>query len=173
MLLLKNGRVIDPDSGTDGKLDVLIEDGTISRIDRGITAEGASEIDMSKRFRTRTPPESNDAKTSKTPYSPAPSVTRFPLPSTRYMSAVKDMATSPASAVRPNAGDLRCLGPCVDIIPGYLEPEPAAGRCGVFAAEYGIGQGQTQMAELTLRREEHERVGRFAVARDRRRAFPA
>ena len=34
--LLKGGRVIDPASGTDERLDVLIEDGKIARLDRGM-----------------------------------------------------------------------------------------------------------------------------------------
>ena len=45
-LLLKHGRVIDPGSGTDEKLDVLVEDGKISRMERGISAEGATELDL-------------------------------------------------------------------------------------------------------------------------------
>jgi dihydroorotase len=46
-LLLKNGRVIDPGSGTDEVLDVWIEDGLIAGLDRDISAEGATEIDLS------------------------------------------------------------------------------------------------------------------------------
>ncbi len=45
-LLLKHARVIDPGSGTDEKLDVLVEDGKISRMERGISAEGATEFDL-------------------------------------------------------------------------------------------------------------------------------
>lgn len=45
-LLLRGGRVIDPASETDGTLDVLIEDGRIERIGRGVTSDGAEEIDL-------------------------------------------------------------------------------------------------------------------------------
>ncbi len=38
-LLLKHGRVIDPSSGTDENLDVLVEDGKITRMERGISAD--------------------------------------------------------------------------------------------------------------------------------------
>jgi dihydroorotase len=46
-LLLKNGRVIDPSSGTDGKLDILIEKGKIIDIKAKIAAKGAKIIDAS------------------------------------------------------------------------------------------------------------------------------
>ena len=45
-LLLKHGRVIDPGTKTDEKLDVLVEDGKISRMERGITSAGATEYDL-------------------------------------------------------------------------------------------------------------------------------
>jgi dihydroorotase len=46
-LLLRNGRVIDPASGTDEQLDVLIEDGHIAALEKGISADAASEVDLS------------------------------------------------------------------------------------------------------------------------------
>jgi dihydroorotase len=39
--------VIDPASDTDAVLDVLIEDGRIAAVDRGVVAEGATELDLS------------------------------------------------------------------------------------------------------------------------------
>jgi dihydroorotase len=45
--LLKGGRVVDPVSGVDERLDVLIEDGRVSRVARGIAAEGAERLDVS------------------------------------------------------------------------------------------------------------------------------
>jgi dihydroorotase len=47
-LLLKNGRVIDPSSGTDGKLDLLIDKGKIVDIKARITSKGAKVIDASR-----------------------------------------------------------------------------------------------------------------------------
>ncbi|HEX7420060.1 MAG TPA: dihydroorotase [Thermoanaerobaculia bacterium] len=38
-LLIQNGRVIDPSQGLDAKLDVLIEDGSIARVDKKIKAD--------------------------------------------------------------------------------------------------------------------------------------
>ncbi len=46
-LLIKNGRVVDPASGTDGDLDVLIVDGKIADVRAGIRAEAARTIDAS------------------------------------------------------------------------------------------------------------------------------
>jgi dihydroorotase len=46
-LLIKNGRVVDPASGTDGGLDILIVDGRIADVRAGITAEAARTIDAS------------------------------------------------------------------------------------------------------------------------------
>jgi dihydroorotase len=46
-LLIRNGRVIDPASGTDGGLDVLIVDGRIADVRAGIRAEAARTIDAS------------------------------------------------------------------------------------------------------------------------------
>ncbi|MEA2570858.1 MAG: dihydroorotase [Acidobacteriota bacterium] len=37
-LLIKNGRVIDPSQGLDAKLDILIEDGVISKVDKKLTS---------------------------------------------------------------------------------------------------------------------------------------
>jgi len=46
-LLIKNGRVVDPSSGTDKRLDVLIEKGKITQIKPKISASGAKLIDAS------------------------------------------------------------------------------------------------------------------------------
>jgi len=46
--LLKNGRVIDPSSGTDGKLDLLIDKGKIVDIKARITSKGTKVIDASR-----------------------------------------------------------------------------------------------------------------------------
>ena len=46
-LLIKNGRVVDPSSGTDKRLDVLIEKGKITQIKPKITVPGAKLIDAS------------------------------------------------------------------------------------------------------------------------------
>ncbi len=43
--LIKGGRVLDPANGVDGSLDLLLENGKISKIARGIKAEGAEVID--------------------------------------------------------------------------------------------------------------------------------
>jgi dihydroorotase len=45
-LLLKNGRVVDPASGRDGTFDVLIEGGTIARVDRNLPADGAEVFEV-------------------------------------------------------------------------------------------------------------------------------
>src|SRR6266576_5651313 len=44
-LLIKNGRVIDPASGLDGLADVLIEDGHIQAVGRGLERAGAVVFD--------------------------------------------------------------------------------------------------------------------------------
>lgn len=44
-LLIRNGHVVDPSQGLDGKFDLLIEEGLIRRVDRRITAEGIETID--------------------------------------------------------------------------------------------------------------------------------
>ncbi|MBG98873.1 MAG: dihydroorotase [Solibacterales bacterium] len=46
-LLIKNGHVVDPDSGQDDVLDVLIEDGRIAALDRAIEATDAEVKDAS------------------------------------------------------------------------------------------------------------------------------
>ena len=46
-LLIKNGRVVDPDSGRDDVADVLIEDGRIAAVDTGIEAPDAEVRDAS------------------------------------------------------------------------------------------------------------------------------
>ena len=46
-LLIKNGRVVDPDSGRDGVADVLVEDGRIVAVDTAIEAPGAEIRDAS------------------------------------------------------------------------------------------------------------------------------
>jgi dihydroorotase len=45
-LLLRNGRLVDPTSGLDESLDLLIEDGKVVRVERKITAEGAESLDL-------------------------------------------------------------------------------------------------------------------------------
>ena len=47
-LLLKGGQVVDPAGGRHGELDILIEDGNIARIDRGIPADGARVFEVPK-----------------------------------------------------------------------------------------------------------------------------
>jgi dihydroorotase len=47
-LLIKNGRVIDPSSGLDETLDVLISDGKIASIEARIESPGAAVIDASR-----------------------------------------------------------------------------------------------------------------------------
>jgi dihydroorotase len=44
-ILIKGGRVLDPAHDVDATLDLLIEDGRITKIDKGIKAEGAEVID--------------------------------------------------------------------------------------------------------------------------------
>lgn len=44
-LLIRNGRVVDPSQELDGKFDILIEDGLISRVDRRIQLAGIDTID--------------------------------------------------------------------------------------------------------------------------------
>ena len=44
-LLIRNGRVVDPSQELDGKFDLLIEDGLISRVDRRIQLAGIDTID--------------------------------------------------------------------------------------------------------------------------------
>ncbi len=46
-LLLKNGRVLDPGSGLDERRDVLIEDGRITGLERGIDASDSEILDVS------------------------------------------------------------------------------------------------------------------------------
>jgi dihydroorotase len=46
-LLLKHGRVIDPASATDDRLDVLLENGRVAAVDREIAAEDATLLDLS------------------------------------------------------------------------------------------------------------------------------
>jgi len=45
MLLIKNGRVLDPASGTDAAIDVLCEDEQIARVGAGLRAAGAEVFD--------------------------------------------------------------------------------------------------------------------------------
>jgi dihydroorotase len=45
MLLIKNGRVVDPSSRTEGVLDILIDAEKIVRVGPGLTAEGAEILD--------------------------------------------------------------------------------------------------------------------------------
>ncbi|PLX81958.1 MAG: dihydroorotase [Desulfuromonas sp.] len=46
-ILIKGGRVLDPAHGIDEALDLLIEEGKISRIEKDISAEGAKVVDVS------------------------------------------------------------------------------------------------------------------------------
>ncbi|MBI3911094.1 MAG: dihydroorotase [Armatimonadetes bacterium] len=48
-LLLKNGRVIDPSQGLDAERDVLLEDGRVARIERGLVAGAHEVIDCADR----------------------------------------------------------------------------------------------------------------------------
>jgi dihydroorotase len=45
-LVLKGGRVIDPGTGKDGALDVLVENGRLAKIDRNIPPDGAEVIEL-------------------------------------------------------------------------------------------------------------------------------
>lgn len=45
-LLLKGGRVVDPANGRDGGLDVLIEDGRITRVGRDLPVDGAEVVSL-------------------------------------------------------------------------------------------------------------------------------
>ena len=47
-LLLKGGRVVDPATSRDGEFDVLVEDGTISRIGKSLPAEGAPVFEIAR-----------------------------------------------------------------------------------------------------------------------------
>jgi len=51
-ILIKGGRVIDPAQNIDATLDVLIEDGKISRIEKGLSADGAKVIDATEKVVT-------------------------------------------------------------------------------------------------------------------------
>jgi predicted amidohydrolase len=46
-LLIRNGRVVDPASRTDGNLDLFIVDGRIADVRAGIRADAARTIDAS------------------------------------------------------------------------------------------------------------------------------
>ena len=46
-LLIKNGRILDPSSNVDQVCDLLIENGKVSRIERGIQAAGTPSLDAS------------------------------------------------------------------------------------------------------------------------------
>ena len=50
MILIKQGRVLDPATGTDGICDVLLEDGMIRQVAETIEAEGAQVIDAAGCF---------------------------------------------------------------------------------------------------------------------------
>ena len=43
-VLLKGARVFDPGEGIDGVMDVLVEDGRVSRVGEGLAADGAEVI---------------------------------------------------------------------------------------------------------------------------------
>ena len=44
--LLRGGRVVDPANGIDGALDILIEDGRIARVGRGLPADGVEVMEI-------------------------------------------------------------------------------------------------------------------------------
>jgi dihydroorotase len=46
--MLKGGRVVDPASGVDGLLDLLIEEGAIARVGRGLPVDGAEVFELPK-----------------------------------------------------------------------------------------------------------------------------
>ena len=47
MLLIKNGRVLDPSSGTDSPLDILVDGSRISKIGASLSASNAELFDAS------------------------------------------------------------------------------------------------------------------------------
>src|SRR4051812_39733826 len=47
-VLLKGGRVVDPAGGRDGEFDVLIEDGRIARVGKGLPVDGADVLELKK-----------------------------------------------------------------------------------------------------------------------------
>ena len=47
MILIKNGRVVDPVTGVDEAMDVLIEGAHIEEVGRNLSAAGAEVIDAS------------------------------------------------------------------------------------------------------------------------------
>jgi len=47
-LLLKGGRVVDPASRRDGEFDVLVEDGRIARVGKGLPADGADVFEVKR-----------------------------------------------------------------------------------------------------------------------------
>ncbi len=51
-ILIKGGRVLDPANGIDDTLDLLVEDGKISKIEKGIQAAGAEVIDAAGKLVT-------------------------------------------------------------------------------------------------------------------------
>jgi dihydroorotase len=46
--LLKGGRVVDPAAGRDGEFDLLIEDGRIARVGKGLPADGADVFEITR-----------------------------------------------------------------------------------------------------------------------------
>src|SRR3954464_12476415 len=46
--LLKGGRVVDPANGRDGDFDILVEDGLIQRIGKGLPVDGAEVLELRK-----------------------------------------------------------------------------------------------------------------------------
>ena len=45
-LLLKGGRVVDPAASRDGEFDVLIEDGHVARVGKGLPVDGAGVLEL-------------------------------------------------------------------------------------------------------------------------------
>ncbi|HEX7252029.1 MAG TPA: amidohydrolase family protein, partial [Thermoanaerobaculia bacterium] len=46
-LLVRGGRVVDPQSGRDGAFDLLLRDGVVAEVGAGLTAAGAEVLDAS------------------------------------------------------------------------------------------------------------------------------
>jgi dihydroorotase len=47
-MILRGGRVIDPANGRDGTFDILIENGTVSRIGRDLPVDGAEVFEIQR-----------------------------------------------------------------------------------------------------------------------------
>jgi len=49
-ILIKNGHIVDPGSGKDGVLDILVEDGKIREVNRNLKVENARVIDCTGKY---------------------------------------------------------------------------------------------------------------------------